>query len=200
MKRKSFVLLGLLFCLSAASCGEKPAASVDEGQAAVNQEETEEAGSVVQTEEEESETEEAPAVIHAVGEMTPLNDWEITVTNFQIVDNITSDMWEFTPSEGGNKFAQVFVTLNNKGAEADTFLPSLVYNDDVMAQLVHGEEEFSQTQLLNYDNDLANKSIDPGAPHDGELVFEIPEAIAAATDELLIRFQSGDNEVVYKIR
>ena len=40
MKRKSFVLLGLLFCLSAASCGEKPAASVDEGQASVNQEET----------------------------------------------------------------------------------------------------------------------------------------------------------------
>jgi len=156
MKRKTLVVLGMLFSLSVAACGGKPDSEVKEDTAVVNQSETQKEDTQAQTEqiETESETEEVPEVIHAVGEMVQLKHWEITVTNIQAADQITSDIWEFTPSGEGNKFAQVSVTVNNKGTESDTFLPSLVYNDDVMATIVYGDEEFTQTQLLNYDKDF----------------------------------------------
>ncbi|MCI9427050.1 MAG: DUF4352 domain-containing protein [Eubacterium sp.] len=202
MKRKTLVVLGMLFSLSVAACGGKPDSEVKEDTAVVNQSETQKEDTQAQTEqiETESETEEVLEVIHAVGEMVQLKHWEITVTNIQAADQITSDIWEFTPSGEGNKFAQVSVTVNNKGTESDTFLPSLVYNDDVMATIVYGDEEFTQTQLLNYDKDLATESIDAGASMEGEMIFEIPEAVASATDELLLQFQSGDEIVSYKLR
>lgn len=213
MRKKSLIVLGLLLSFSIAACGGNSSATNNENDSvAVESTEKTSANDVdtsetigdsdkSESESVETESAEAEEVIYNLGEAAQLKDWEITVTNTQIVDSISADYGSFTPNEEGNKFVQVFVTVENKGKQAGKFLPSFGYGDDVSAKLLYGDGyEFTATQLLGYSNDLHDSTVNPLSSQSGEVAFEIPETVASATDELIISFSSGNDIVNYKLR
>lgn len=204
MNKKKLLFLGLLTAvsISAASCGKVWS---DDGDDSVKTEgNTElilnnEADSEVLDVPEETESKEE--VVHSIGESVALNDWEIAITDVKVVESVSSDYMKYEPKEEGNKYAQLFITVQNKGKESDRFLPSFGYNDDVFVKLFYGDGyEFSSTQLLGYSNDLHDSSINPLSSRSGEVVFEIPESVASASDEVIIKFISGEDSISFKIR
>lgn len=210
MRKRVLVLLGILLSLSAAACGgnsnvtkdvDNPVESESTELSLAADAEAAEDLDGAEMSSEETESAEPEEVIYNIGETAVLKDWEISVTDMQIVDSISSDYVVFSPNEEGNKFAQAFVTVNNKGKQSDSFLPSFGYGDDVYAKLVYGDGyEFTATQLLGYDGDLHDSTINPLSSQSGEIAFEIPEAVVNATDEILIRFYSGDDMAIFKVR
>lgn len=213
MRKKSLIVLGLLLSFSIAACGGNSSVTNNENDSvAVESTEKTSANDVdtsetigdsdkSESESVETESAEAEEVIYNLGEAAQLKDWEITVTNTQIVDSISADYGSFTPNEEGNKFVQVFVTVENKGKQAGKFLPSFGYGDDVSAKLLYGDGyEFTATQLLGYSNDLHDSTVNPLSSQSGEVAFEIPETVASATDELIISFSSGNDIINYKLR
>lgn len=205
MNKKKLLFLGLLAAvsISAASCGKTLS---DDGDDSVKTEENtelvlnNEADSEVLDVPEETESKEEE-VVHSIGESVVLNDWEIAITDVKVVESVSSDYMIYEPKEEGNKFAQLFVTVQNKGKESDRFLPSFGYNDDVFVKLYYGDGyEFSATQLLGYDNDLHDSTINPLSSQSGEVAFEIPESVASASDEVIIKFIAGEDSISFKIR
>ncbi len=107
--------------------------------------------------------------IYNIGEAAQLKDWEITVASMQIVPTVSADYGEFRPDEG-NQYAQIAATVSNKGKQTDKFLPSFGFGDDVSVKLLFGDGyEFSATQLLGYDKDLHDASINPLSSQEGEI-------------------------------
>ena len=151
--------------------------------------------------EEEPKPEESPETIYNIGDSALLKDWNINVTDAQTVDSISSGYIVFSPKEEGNKFLQVYVTVENKGKQADNFLPSFGLRDEVSAKVLYSDGyEFSATNLLGYDNELHDSSINPLSSQTGEIAFEIPSTVADSADELLIEFSSGNDKIKFKIR
>lgn len=151
--------------------------------------------------EEETQPEETSETIYNIGDSASLKDWTISVTDAQIVDSIAADYGAFNPNEEGNKFIQVFVTVNNDGKQADNFLPSISMKDNVSAKVLYSDGyEFTATNLLGYSNDLHDSTINPLSSQTGEIAFEIPSTISDSEDELLIQFSSGNDLLKFKIR
>ncbi len=139
--------------------------------------------------------------IYNIGEAAQLKDWEITVASMQIVPTVSADYGEFRPDEEGNQYAQIAATVSNKEKQTDKFLPFFGFGDDVSVKLLFGDGyEFSATQLLGYDKDLHDASINPLSSQEGEIFFEIPEAVINSTDEILVKFSSGNDETAVKVR
>lgn len=211
MKKRVIVFAVMFMCLSVVSaCGggnskptdnnsadtaiEKDAKAENESDAA------EQASQTETTENNESNAIEEDAVYN-IGDSITLKDWEISVTSVQIVDSIAADYGQFSPNEEGNKYIQVFVTVNNNGKQADSFLPSFGMGDDVTAKVLYGDGyEFSASNLLGYSNEMHDSSINPLSSKSGEIAFDVPESVATSTDELIIEFISGNDTVKFKIR
>lgn len=139
--------------------------------------------------------------IYQTGDSASLQDWTISVTDAQIVDSISSGYVSFTPKEEGNKFIQVFVTVNNEGKQADSFLPTINTGHQVSAKILYADGyEFSSTNLLGYSNELHDSTINPLSSRTGEIVFEIPGTVAEAEDELLIQFLLENDVIKFKVR
>ena len=153
-----------------------------------------------ETEEESAESEEeAEETIYNIGDSASLKDWEISVTDMQIVESISAAYGSFSPDEG--KYIQVFVTVVNNGKQADSFLPSIGMGDDVGAKIFFGDGyEFSSTYLLGYENEMHDSTLNPLSSKSGEIIFKVPEAVSDSEDELLMHFISGSDTLVFKIR
>ena len=135
-----------------------------------------------------------------MGQTAPLNNWNITVSNMQILESIDDGYGSFVPEEG-NKYLLVTVTAENTGKEADTFLPSFGLNDDVSTKVLYGDGyEFSLTQLLGYSKDLINSTINPLSSKEGDIAFELPNSVADSTEPLIIEFSAGNNNVDFALR
>lgn len=226
MKRKTVILaLGMTMCLLVTACGTSAAVDKktddtskteqndNKESSDADQDETDSSNQDKEENKEEASQEndgetEAPEIddkteetISNIGDNVVLKDWEISVTDVQIIESISADYISFSPKESGNKYAQVFVTVNNKGKQSDTFLPSYAMGDDVHAKILYGDGyEFTSTVLLGYNNDLHNSGINPLSSKTGEIIFEIPETVASAEDELVIQFVSGNDTVKFKLR
>ncbi len=199
MKKKFIVLLGIMASLLLAACSST-AANVDGEAQSTSVEENANASSEAEQSEPEETGEEGEAV-YAISESAILKDWEISVTDMQIVDTIAADYGTFSPNESGNKYVQVFVTVYNNGKQADNFLPTYGFGDDVHAKVLYGDGyEFSATNLLGYSNELHDSTINPLSSKTGEIAFEVPETVAGSTDELILEFISGSDAVKFKIR
>ncbi|MCI8327670.1 MAG: hypothetical protein HFI37_07855 [Lachnospiraceae bacterium] len=150
-----------------------------------------------ETKKEEKKEEEK---VYNVGDNFTFKDWGITISNTEVVDNITSGSIVFSPQTEGNKLFHVFLTATNNGKEKDVFLPTRVFNNDVYVEVIHGDEELKPTALLGYGSEMVGKSIEAQASEEGEITFEVPETVASSTDELLLRFKSGNDTVSVKVR
>ena len=106
----------------------------------------------------------------------------------------------FKPQTEGNKLIHIFLTVTNNGEEEDSFLPTMAFNDDVYVQIVHGDEELKPTNILGYSPEMHGKSIEAQATQEGEITFEVSADVADGTDELLLRFKSGNDVAFIKIR
>ena len=215
MRKKIVIVLGCFMCVSFSGCGtgvenamdaiqktsaaQENNANTEENTKDISSTELSESNELQATETEKAEEE---STIYAINDVAVLKDWEISVTDMQIVESIPSgEYMKFDPQESGNKFAQVFVTVNNKGKAADSFLPSYGFGDDVNAKILYGDGyEFSATNLLGYSNELHDTSINPLSSKTGEIVFEVPEAVTSSEDELIIEFSAGQDSVKFKIR
>lgn len=194
VKKKMIIALGTAACIMLAGCGESKVDS------ASNSTVNGESGKTEVSSVTEVETSSAEAVYN-IGDTALLNDWEISVTDLQIVESIQGDYGSFSPKEEGNKYAHVYATVTNKGKEADNFCPTYGFGDDVKAKILYGDGyEFTATNLLGYSNELHDQTINPLSSKTGELAFEIPEAVAGSTDELFIQFSSGNDSIKFKIR
>lgn len=220
MKKKGIILMAVLgSVLLLASCGlnsggvsENGGRPVNAQQNYNNQAEEEDAtkdesaesiqGEVSESDvaEEEQEKQEAET-IYKIGESAALKDWEISVTDMQIVESIAADYGTFSPNESGNRYVQVFVTATNNGKQAGRFLPTIGIGDDVSAKIFFGDGyEFSATNLLGYSKEMHDTTVNPLSSQTGEIAFEVPEAVYASEDELQIHFISGNDAVKFKIR
>lgn len=230
MKRKMVILaLGMAMCLLVTACGtsgtpekktdneakteqssDKDSSDKDEKSESEESKpeekpeetkDTESEGETQPEETEESKPEETEEQVYNIGDSATLKDWSISVTDAQIVDSIAADYGSFNPNEEGNKFIQVFVTVNNNGKKAGNFLPSIGMGDDINAKVLYSDGyEFTATNLLGYSNDLHDSHVNPLSSQTGEIAFEIPESVASAEDELVIQFSAGNDTVKFKIR
>jgi len=196
-------LLGLLACLSLTACGSgstDQTAETEEPKSTAAEEE-QETEAPEEAEEEQEESVEDNGTVYAVGDNAELGDWNINVTDAQIVESIAGDYGSFSPDTDGSKYVHVFLTVTNNGKETDRFLPSFGYGDDVYVKMLYGDGyEFSAVNLLGYSKDMHDSTINPLTSADGEIAFEIPQSVAEATDELLVSFSGGNNSVVFQVR
>ncbi len=213
MRRKvSLILLGAVLCISAAACtgstGQESTsdstgvetqagteASVDSGAAG-----TEQQTQIPQTETQEEEQQQEET-IYNMGETAQLGEWDVSVTDMQLIESISENYIEYRPQNEGGKYIQVFVTVTNNGKQSNTFLPSFVYGDAVYARILYADGyEFNSTQLLGYSKDLHDSNLNPLTQGTGEILFEVPDTVASSADELLIRFSAGEEAISFKIR
>lgn len=186
--KKTIVLLGMLACVSLTACTNSNDSNSDTKSATDI--------STTQTEKETEPTE----TIYNIGDTVSLKNWSIVTTDAKTVDKIYLDYGSFSP-DSGNMYAQVFVTITNNGKEADQFLPSFSTGDKVSAKLLYGDGyEFSATNLLGYDAEMHDSTINPLSSLSGEIAFEIPESVASSAEELLLQFKAGNDVVKIKIR
>lgn len=184
---------------STASDTEKNTAVAESEQPEANETDSQEETEAPQ--EEESQQEESDETIYEIGGSASLQDWTISVTDAKIVDSVSGDYLSYNPNEEGNKYLQVFVTVNNDGKKADSFLPSFGIGDDVSSKVLYSDGyEFTATNLLGYNNELHDSTINPLSSQTGEIFFEIPGTVAESTEELIIQFSSGNDTLKFKIR
>ncbi len=138
---------------------------------------------------------------YALGNSADLKDWSINVTDVKIVDSIAGSLGSFSPKEEGNTYVQVFVTVENTGKTADSFLPSFCIGDDVNAKVLYSDGyEFTASNLLGYTNDLHDSTINPLSSKTGEIVYEIPSEVVNSEEPLLLQFSSGNDTVAFNLR
>lgn len=151
---------------------------------------------------EENQGNEDPGeTIYNIGDTATLKDWEITVTDFQIVDRIDSEYGTiyYEPEESGNKYAQISVTVSNAGNENGTFLPIYSYGDDVYTRLLYGDSEFSST-WFGESFDIHGSNIPPMSSQDGSVVFSVPSAVYEGGEPITLVFSNRTDSVSFHLR
>lgn len=203
MKKRIF-LIGLLVCLLVSACGSKNETPSNNDEDVENVQQDGEDEEDMQEESPETDNEDAEQeseTIYNIGETATLKDWEVTVTDMQIVESISTGYIKYTPDEDGDRYIQVFVTAVNNGKQANRFLPTVGIGDDVKAKIIYGDGyEFSGSILLGYDNDMHDSTVNPLSSQTGEIVFSVPETVHSSEDEIQIHFISGKDTVKFKIR
>lgn len=211
MKQK--LLTTLLLCtltISITACGSTKKASepatpnepsVTESNAAEDPTTAEESASIEETTTTEETSAAGEGAPYALGNSADLKDWSINVTDVKIVDSIAGSLGSFSPKEEGNTYVQVFVTVENSGKTADSFLPSFCIGDDVNAKVLYSDGyEFTASNLLGYTNDLHDSTINPLSSKTGEIVYEIPSEVVNSEEPLLLQFSSGNDTVAFNLR
>lgn len=209
MKRKAFTILllcALTISITACAGGKKasePALSTDTNEPVITEETAtvQETTTIEETTTEETTFADKDDIPYALGNSAELKDWSINVTDVKIVDSIAGSLGSFSPKEEGNTYLQVFVTVDNIGKTADSFLPSFAIGDDIIAKVLYSDGyEFTASNLLGYTNDLHDSSINPLSSKTGEIVYEIPSQVADSEEALLLQFSSGNESVTFNLR
>ncbi len=207
MKKKVLVVaMSTMFLLGALSgCGSTSDSSESGSSSASSVSSSAEASSSAsssaassEAEDENADSEEASNL--AIGETGTLDNWSVTVTNFEFLDSVQNTFGEFTP-EAGNKFGLVSLSITNNGKESSTFLPSFGLNNDVQAIIVYGDGyEYSLTNLIGYENSIIDSTVNPLTSKEGAVAFELPQAVVDGTEPLILKITKGSNELNISLR
>lgn len=199
MKRGTLLLTALMISGMLTACGNGDSKTTT---AASVQETASEAVTTAAETSAEVETTEAETEASAIplGETATLKDWNISVTNMQMLDSVDNGYGSFAPDEG-NKYMLVTANVENAGKTAETFLPLFGMNDDVSVIVLYGDGyEFSLTQLLGYQKDLINSTINPLSAKEGDMAFEVPNSVAESAEPIVIEFKAGNEKVTFSLR
>lgn len=198
MKKKLLVPVLCAVAFSTSACGSN--ASTEKAETSITETTT-----IAETTVEETttipETEtEATAEAVPMGQAAKIGEWNVTVSNMQILDVIPNGYGQFEP-DAGNKYLLVTMTASNEGKTADSFLPSFSMGEDTSAKVIYGDGyEFSQTNLMGYDRSMIDSTINPLSSKEGDIAFEIPEGVASATDPIILEISSGNEKVNFSLR
>lgn len=155
------------------------------------------------SENEIQETEAPEETVYALGEKTSINDFAITAVKASTAKKIENKKYHtvFKPNKKGNQFVYVTIKVRNNGSEKATFLPMIAYKGkDIFAKLYCQDNEYSPTQLLNYDKDLAADILKSKESKKGIIVFEVPKKVAKKKKALTLQFSDGTDVITYSLK
>lgn len=194
MKKIAIVFAGCIFTLAVlTACGAGSASSQTSASSAA------ESSAAASEASPASEPEEAEGL--AVGEAGDLEDWGVTVTNFEITDRIDSDYGIYFSPDEGNHYGVVYLSVTNNGKEAANFLPTFSLSDDVQAEICFGDGyEFSATNLLGHSEELHDSTLNPLTTKEGFIVFSLPDAVTSSEEPLSFKLTAGSDTLTYMLR
>lgn len=172
------------------------------GNTAQNTQNTSESTTTQSTEAPEITTETIDTNEIGLNETGNLSTWAITVEKISFEDKISdNEFTAFTPDSEGNKFLAITLKVENIGKEADQFLPSFSLSNDVNAKVLFGDGyEFSMTNLLGYEKNLVDSTINPLSSQSGEIFFEVPEKVYNSEEPLILNFSADQETLKVKLR
>lgn len=107
-----------------------------------------------------------------------LGGWEITCHFGETVASVKNGIIEHTASEG-SQFVRVQLTVANVGLQEATFLPMTSQSQDPFVGITDSalESVYGHSELMGLSDYLTSVRLAPGESRDGELVFEVPDAL-----------------------
>lgn len=194
-KSMLYAVFAAFMMLTLTACNSNPPSNATSDSISQTSNTSAETKSEEKTEPEKSESEPV-----ALGTSQALGDWSITASRIDFKNEIPDGYVSFSPDEG-NVYASIGVTVTNNGKSAANFLPNFGLNDDIRAKIIYnGEYEYTPTQLLAYSKDILNTSLNPLTSKEGELNFEVPQAVSNGTEPLILIFSQGDEAISYTLR
>ena len=151
----------------------------------------------------EDEVEGADDVSVDLGEEFELGDWSIIINSTEITDRIEAgDFMSFVPSDDGNVYFVVELTVTNNGTGAQDFLPMFSTRDDLSVGLFYNEDfRYGPSGLLGHDEDLSTMSrITALGTRTGILAFSVPPVVVESDNSLEVVFSMGSDELIYSVR
>ena len=130
-----------------------------------------------------------------------LGPWEITMDSLEIVGSFEDGMFSYSASDGC-RFVRGHFTVTNRGFEQDSFLAGSYYMDGdnlVYAGVTDGSEEnyYPSVDATTYSACLNGKTLEVGESKEGEVLFEIPDAMADGSAPLYIFFNMRNQALVF---
>ena len=137
---------------------------------------------------------------YEIGDTATFEQFEITVTGFEITERIETSTFYFVPRED-MQFAVVHLAVRNTGEEREQFLRTLVRANDARATLVHESGETFDALNLTTSRSLLGTRIDLDEDFEGFLVFEVDPTTAEAGElGFMIDNAARGSIVLYQVR
>lgn len=110
------------------------------------------------------------------GEGFELGDWSITINDFI----------DFTPSDDGNVYFVVELTVTNNGTNRQDFIPMFSIRNDLSVELFYHEDfRYTPSGLIGHDDDLSTMAaITALATRTGILAFSVPPVVVESDNSL----------------
>ena len=199
MKKRLFVPVLFAVTLSLSACGSNASSEKAETTTVAATETTTAESTSVEETTTAPETDAATETI-PMGQAEKIGDWNVTVSNMQILDVLQDGYGEFKP-DAGNKLLLISMSVSNEGKTADSFLPTYAMGDDTSVKVIYGDGyEFTRTNLLGYSKSINDSTINPLSSKDGDITFEIPESVASATDPIILEISNGNEKIHFSVR
>lgn len=136
------------------------------------------------------------------GQPVLFGGWEITCHSARLVSEFEYGMYVFSADEG-KQCVLADLTVTNRGLDPDTFLPVVYYpNEDPVLYVTGSDKEnrYDCVDVMLYSPCLNNRTVEPGSSKEGELVFQIPDALAQSGEQLYIAITLGRQVVCCPLR
>lgn len=130
-----------------------------------------------------------------------VGDWEICVKKVDMKTKINNGKYRYFKAEKGQTYAVLTVTVKNTGKEKEKFLPYVGIKGKMVQALITSpdNQEFKPTQLLSYNKDVVDKSMEPSEKKSGIIVFQIPKKVAKDKKNLKLSFEKGEEKLLYSL-
>lgn len=138
----------------------------------------------------------------ALGKKATIGDWKINAKSVSVKKQIQNGSYRYFQPSKGNTFIVVSLSARNEGKKEDEFLPRVGYKDTMSSATLYYEDEYeySPTELLSYDKDMATVKIKPLSTKKGILVFDVPKKAAKDLKKLKLKFSAQGESVIYKLK
>lgn len=138
----------------------------------------------------------------ALGKKATIGDWKINAKSVSVKKQIQNGSYRYFQPSKGNTFIVVSLSARNEGKKEDEFLPRVGYKDTMSSATLYYEDEYeySPTELLSYDKDMATVKIKPLSTKKGILVFDVPKKAAKDLKKLKLKFSAQGESAIYKLK
>ena len=130
-----------------------------------------------------------------------VGDWEICVKKVAVKNKINNGKYRYFKAEKGQTYVVLTVTVKNAGKEKEKFLPYVGIKGRMIQALITSadNQEYKPTQLLGYNKDLVDKSMNTSEKKTGTIAFQIPKKAAKDKKNLKLSFEKGEEKLLYSL-
>nr|DAU71636.1 MAG TPA: protein of unknown function (DUF4352) [Caudoviricetes sp.] len=130
-----------------------------------------------------------------------LGNWIITVSGSTFEDEVSQSLLTSFQPDDGNKYLLVSLSVTNNGTQAAVFLPLFAMSGDISTAVYYNTDyEYKTTNLIGYDKNAINETLNPLTTKDCAIAFEVPAAIEKDDNPLVLRFSENGNTVEFDLR